>query len=146
MNEREFFEFVNYLESKKELSNTYDLKAKYNQNFLIQKMFDILGIIDHFNYPMSRLSIHTINFHMVCFDRTIWRTGKYSIARSILVSLQVAGGYTAANFERIADDISLLDFSFPDAIEIITTFGKITRTKEELIEHPLFSFHYGRMP
>jgi len=145
MNEREFIEFAQYLESKKNYGTHYDIKAKYNQNFLIKKLFEVLNMIDDANLPMNRVSVHTINFHMVCFDRSIWRSGKSSVARAIVVSLQTAGGYTEENFERIADDLELLDFSFPDSIEIFTTYGKITRTRNQLINSPVFSFRYGSL-
>ncbi len=142
MNEREFMDFAQYMEVRKNLGTSYDAKSKYDESYLIRKMFHILHLIDEDDFRLNRISVHTINFHMVCFDRKIWRTGKLSIAKAILVSLQVAGNYTEENFHQIAEDLDLLQFSFPEKIHIFTTKGKMTITKEELVKQPVFSFMY----
>ena len=98
MNEREFIEFMQFMEKRKNLGTSYEVKSKYDENYLVKKMFSLLTMIDEDGLRMNRVSVHAINFHMVCFDRSIWRTGKLSIVKAILVSLQTAGGYTEQTF------------------------------------------------
>ena len=142
MNEREFIEFMQHMERRKDLGTSYDIKSKYDENYLVKKMFSLLTMIDEGGLRLSRVSVHAINFHMVCFDRSIWRTGKLSIVKAILVSLQIAGGYTAETFSKIADDLDLLQFSFPNKIDIFTTYGRLTVTKDDLVRQPVFSFKF----
>lgn len=111
---------------------------------MITKMLDLLRMIDEEDIQLNRLSVHAINFHMTCFDRRIWRGGKLSIAKAIIVSLQIAGGYSPENFHKMNEDLDLLQFNFPEKLEIMTTKGRIKISRHQLIQNPIFSFRYGK--
>ena len=106
-------------------------------------MWKILAKLDQDKLPMNRVSMHAINFHMLCFDRKVWRSGKLSVASSIEVSLKMAGGYDKHNFTDIMRDLDKLRFNLPESILIKTKFGDIVKTKHDLIKEPVFSFEYG---
>lgn len=112
---------------------------------MFELMWKVLTKVDAARLPLTRLSVHAINFHMLCFDRDVWRAGKDSVASSIAVSLQIAGGYTKENFNTIGNDLDKLRFNLPEKLSVRTKYyGFIVKSKEELIKTPIFNFHYGR--
>lgn len=120
-----------------------DIKAKFDQNFLIDIMWKILAKIDKNGYAMNRVSMHAINFHFLCFDRSIWRSGKLSVISSIEVSLKIAGGYSNEDFSSIAKDLHRLRFNLPENLAIKTKLGEVVKSREDLVKEPVFSFQYG---
>lgn len=110
---------------------------------MVEYMWKVLAKIEAHKLALTRIQLHAINFHMLCYDRKIWRAGRDSIAASIAVSLQIAGGYSKANFSSIVDDLPKLRFNLPERLKIKTKLGKIVKTKEQLAAEPMFSFFYG---
>ena len=151
MNEREFLEFYRYLAAQVDPTKQdneeldFDLKAKFDQEFMIDIMWKILGRIDERGHAMTRVSMHAINFHLLCFDRSIWRSGKLSVISSIEVSLKIAGGYSSQNFSTIMEKLDTLRFNLPENITINTKLGELVKSREELIKEPVFSFQYGSL-
>lgn len=149
MNEREFIEFYRYLAEKVRLSKQdnkakeVELKAKFDQEYLINVMWEVLAMIESQGHALTRVSMHAINFHFLCFDRRIWRSGRLSVVSSIDVSLQMAGGYDKTNFTDIMDDLSRLRFNLPESLVIKTKLGELRKTREDLINDPVFSFEYS---
>lgn len=111
---------------------------------MIEFMWKAIAKIEKHQLALTRIQLHAINFHMLCYDRKIWRAGRDSIAASIAVSLQIAGGYSKANFSTILEDLPKLRFNLPEGLKIKTKLGSLKKSKEELAEQPIFSFFYGR--
>lgn len=112
---------------------------------MIDIMWRILTKIDERGYALTRVSMHAINFHFLCFDRRIWRSGKLSVISSIEVSLKIAGGYSNQNFSSISEDLDRLRFNLPENITIHTKVGNVFKSREDLIKEPVFSFQYGSL-
>lgn len=151
MNEREFVEFYRYLASRVATADQdnedkqVDLKAKFDHEYLINIMWEVLGLLDKQGHALTRVSMHAINFHFLCFDRSVWRSGKLSVISSIDVSLQIAGGYSPQNFTSILNQLERLRFNFPESLTIKTKQGTVFRSKEDLVKEPVFSFFYGTL-
>lgn len=120
------------------------MQEKFEPSLLIETMFSMLEMIDSLGSQMNRISMHAINFHMLCFEREIWKSGSISVAKAIQASLQMAGGYSKNNFTSIKEDLIKLRFNIPKKLSFDTKIGRIEKTKEELIEKPVFSFRYGK--
>lgn len=112
---------------------------------MVNLMWKVIDKVEARKFPMNRISLHAINFHMLCFDRSVWRAGKDSVASSIAVSLQIAGGYSKENFKSIKEDLSKLRFNFPESLLIKTKRGSILKSKEDLVQYPVFNFYYGKL-
>ena len=111
---------------------------------MIETMWKVLGKIDQYGFGLNRVSVHAINFHLLCFDSKIWRSGKLSVASSIQVALKMAGGYSDGEFPRILEDLEKLRFTLPNEMTIKTKKGTTFKSQGDLIREPVFSFDYGR--
>lgn len=119
--------------------------AKLDQDRIFQTMWSILEKVDGQQLPLSRIHMHAINMHLVCFDLSIWRSGRGSLAASIATSLQMAGGYSKTNFSTIIDHLDSLRFNMPSGLDIKTKYGHVLKTPEELVKVPITNFMYGRL-
>lgn len=108
-------------------------------------MWEVLAMIDKRGHALTRVSMHAINFHFLCFHRSVWRSGKLSVISSIEVSLQMAGGYSPQNFSSIVNNLDKIRFNIPEELIIETKYGRMVKSKEDLIKEPVFSFQYGTM-
>lgn len=70
-NEIEFMELVGFLRvySGVPIGDDLVVKAKMDQNFLIERIEETMDIITKTGLRMNRVHIHTINSHFLCFKR-----------------------------------------------------------------------------
>lgn len=90
-------EFVSLVEQMRKITgrkgDAIKASAKMDQSFMLARLEEVIGMVDEAKLRLSRIHIHTINSHFLCFRRDVWKGGKTSLLNGVRVSLEVAGQY-----------------------------------------------------